>query len=56
MLVVPGDIDGDSKGDVLGRLPNGDLYLYTSTGNAGTADLHRPGKVGSGWNIYKNMI
>ncbi|MFF1482502.1 hypothetical protein ACFVYD_33980 [Streptomyces sp. NPDC058301] len=53
---MPGDIDGDSKGDVLGRLPNGDLYLYTSTGNAGTATFTARVKVGSGWNIYKNMI
>ncbi|MFK0050243.1 FG-GAP repeat domain-containing protein [Streptomyces sp. NPDC090741] len=56
MLVVPGDIDGDSKGDVLGRLPNGDMYLYTSTGNAGTATFTARVKFGIGWNIYKNMI
>lgn len=53
---MPGDIDGDSKGDVLGRLPNGDMYLCTSTGNAGTATFTARVKVGSGWNIYKNMI
>ncbi|MBT2408721.1 MULTISPECIES: VCBS repeat-containing protein [unclassified Streptomyces] len=56
MLVVPGDIDGDSKGDVLARLPNGDMYLYTSTGNAGTATFTARVKFGTGWNIYKNMI
>lgn len=56
MLVVPGDIDGDSKGDVLGRLPNGDMYLYTSTGNAGTATFTARVKFGTGWNIYKNML
>ncbi|MFD8983461.1 FG-GAP repeat domain-containing protein [Streptomyces sp. NPDC059564] len=55
-LVVPGDIDGDSKGDVLGRLPDGVMYLYTSTGNAGTATFTARVKFGSGWNIYKNMI
>ncbi|MFD8887272.1 FG-GAP repeat domain-containing protein [Streptomyces erythrochromogenes] len=56
MLVVPGDIDGDSKGDVLARLPNGVMYLYTSTGNAGTATFAARVKFGTGWNIYKNMI
>ncbi|WP_326594325.1 FG-GAP repeat domain-containing protein [Streptomyces sp. NBC_01294] len=56
MLVVPGDIDGDSKGDVLARLPNGVMYLYTSTGNAGTATFTARVKFGTGWNIYKNMI
>ncbi|MFD9409764.1 FG-GAP repeat domain-containing protein [Streptomyces sp. NPDC059989] len=56
MLVVPGDIDGDSKGDVLARLPSGDMYLYTSTGNAGTATFTARVKFGTGWNIYKNMI
>ncbi|MFF3728155.1 FG-GAP repeat domain-containing protein [Streptomyces erythrochromogenes] len=56
MLVVPGDIDGDSKGDVLARLPNGVMYLYTSTGNAGTATFTAREKFGTGWNIYKNML
>ncbi|MFD5508492.1 FG-GAP repeat domain-containing protein [Streptomyces sp. NPDC127051] len=55
-LLVPGDIDGDGKGDVLGRLPNGDMYLYTSTGNAGTATFTARVLFGKGWNIYKNMI
>ncbi|MFD5620961.1 FG-GAP-like repeat-containing protein [Streptomyces yangpuensis] len=56
MLVVPGDIDGDSKGDVLARLPNGVMYLYTSTGNTGTATFTAREKFGTGWNIYKNML
>ncbi|QES46589.1 hypothetical protein DEJ50_00720 [Streptomyces venezuelae] len=56
MLVVPGDIDGDSKGDVLARLANGEMYLYTSTGNAGTATFTARVKFGTGWNIYKNML
>ncbi|KOU24254.1 hypothetical protein ADK52_14270 [Streptomyces sp. WM6372] len=55
-LLVPGDIDGDGKGDVLGRLPNGDMYLYTSTGNSGTATFTTRVLFGKGWNIYKNMI
>ncbi|MFD9480354.1 FG-GAP repeat domain-containing protein [Streptomyces nojiriensis] len=56
MLVVPGDIDGDSKGDVLARLPNGDMHVYTSTGNAGAATFTARVKFGTGWNIYKNMV
>ncbi|MGW1765105.1 FG-GAP repeat domain-containing protein [Streptomyces sp. NPDC002073] len=55
-LVVPGDINGDSKGDVLARLPDGVMYLYTSTGNAGTATFAPRVKFGTGWNIYKSMI
>lgn len=56
LLFVPGDIDGDSKGDLIGRLPNGDLYRYTSTGKAGTATFAARVKFGTGWNIYKNII
>ncbi|WP_457030819.1 FG-GAP repeat domain-containing protein [Kitasatospora sp. P5_F3] len=56
MLVVPGDIDGDSKGDVLARAKNGDMYLYASTGNAGTATFAARVLFGRGWNIYTNML
>ncbi|MFJ4778159.1 FG-GAP repeat domain-containing protein [Streptomyces sp. NPDC088762] len=55
-LFVPGDIDGDSKGDLLCRLPNGDVYRYSSTGKAGTATFGARVKFGTGWNIYKNLI
>ncbi|MEV8100676.1 hypothetical protein AB0P35_41645, partial [Kitasatospora sp. NPDC085879] len=55
-LIAPGDINGDSKGDVLARTKNGDMYLYTSTGNAGTATFAARVKFGTGWNIYTNML
>ncbi|MEV6207282.1 FG-GAP-like repeat-containing protein [Kitasatospora sp. NPDC051914] len=56
MLIAPGDIDGDSKGDVLARVKNGDMYRYSSTGNAGTATFAARVKFGAGWNIYTNML
>ncbi|MFI8277632.1 FG-GAP repeat domain-containing protein [Streptomyces sp. NPDC085929] len=56
LLFVPGDIDGDSKGDLLARLPDGDVYRYSSTGKVGTATFATRVKFGAGWNIYKNII
>ncbi|MFJ5546450.1 FG-GAP repeat domain-containing protein [Streptomyces sp. NPDC093225] len=55
-LVAPGDITGDAKGDILARTANGDMYLYASTGNAGTATFSARVKFGTGWNIYKTML
>ncbi|MFE9933280.1 FG-GAP repeat domain-containing protein [Streptomyces sp. NPDC005533] len=55
-LFVPGDIDGDSKGDLLCRLPNGVVYRYSSTGKAGTATFAARVKFGTGWNLYKNLV
>ncbi|WP_030869384.1 FG-GAP repeat domain-containing protein [Streptomyces sp. NRRL F-2747] len=56
LLFVPGDIDGDGKGDLLARLPSGEVYRYSSTGNSGTATFAPRVKFGAGWNIYKNLI
>ncbi|MFA7766310.1 FG-GAP repeat domain-containing protein [Streptomyces sp. NRRL S-448] len=55
-LFVPGDIDGDSKGDLLCRLPNGVVYRYSSTGKTGTATFAARVKFGTGWNLYNNII
>ncbi|WP_329402717.1 VCBS repeat-containing protein [Streptomyces virginiae] len=55
-LFVPGDINGDSKGDLMARLPGGVVYTYTSTGKTGTATFAPRVKFGTGWNIYKNML
>ncbi|MFG2824738.1 FG-GAP repeat domain-containing protein [Kitasatospora sp. NPDC048365] len=56
MLLAPGDITGDSKGDILARTPNGVLYRYSSTGNAGTATFAPRVKFGTGWDAYRTML
>jgi hypothetical protein len=33
-VVAPGDFDGDGRPDLIGRKPNGELYLYSGTGAA----------------------
>ncbi|MCX4808786.1 VCBS repeat-containing protein [Streptomyces sp. NBC_01214] len=55
-LFVPGDIDGDSKGDLLCRLPNGVVYRYSSTGKTGTATFAARVKFGTGWDLYRNIV
>ncbi|WP_306634410.1 GH25 family lysozyme [Pseudarthrobacter siccitolerans] len=48
-----GDFDGDRKPDLLSRVPNGDLYLYSGTATG------RPGasrKIDFGWQIFDQLI
>ncbi|MFJ9431884.1 FG-GAP repeat domain-containing protein [Streptomyces sp. NPDC101490] len=55
-LVAPGDIDGDSKGDLLGVASNGELFRYVSTGkDNGTHTFSPRVRIGTGYQIYPNL-
>ncbi|MYW10213.1 hypothetical protein GT034_17910, partial [Streptomyces sp. SID2563] len=53
-LVGPGDLNGDGKGDLLGRTKAGDLYLFKGNG-LGTKLAARI-KVGYGFNTYNKIV
>ncbi|MET9672377.1 VCBS repeat-containing protein [Streptomyces sp. NPDC006482] len=53
-LVGPGDLTGDSKGDLLTRDASGVLYLYGGYGS-GTAVALRI-RVGGGWSAYNRIL
>ncbi|MEV6570175.1 VCBS repeat-containing protein [Streptomyces sp. NPDC051577] len=50
-LLSVGDLDADGRTDLIARKPNGDLYRYSGTGNAG-AVFRNPVKIGFGFQIY----
>ncbi|MEV0092616.1 VCBS repeat-containing protein [Streptomyces sp. NPDC050738] len=54
-LLVPGDLTGDGRADILGRDASGVLWLYPGTGKAATPYGTRI-KVGTGWNIYNSLL
>ncbi|MFD5729399.1 MULTISPECIES: FG-GAP repeat domain-containing protein [unclassified Streptomyces] len=53
-IVGPGDLNGDGKGDLLGRTKAGDLYLFKGNG-LGTKLASRI-KVGYGFNTYNKIV
>ncbi|MEU2022002.1 VCBS repeat-containing protein [Streptomyces sp. NPDC016469] len=55
-VIAPGDLDGDGRGDLLARTPAGDIYLYISTGSVDSAPFEAGVEVGSGWNIYDQIV
>ncbi|MFE3183467.1 FG-GAP repeat domain-containing protein [Streptomyces violascens] len=55
-LIVPGDMTGDGKADLLARTPGGDLYLYPGTGSVSGSPFGDRVKVGSGWGIYDQVL
>ncbi|NYI06194.1 FG-GAP repeat domain-containing protein [Allostreptomyces psammosilenae] len=54
-VLAPGDLTGDARPDLLARTPNGDLYLYRSTGSA-TAPFASRVKVGHGFNQFDQLL
>ncbi|MFI9584004.1 FG-GAP repeat domain-containing protein [Streptomyces sp. NPDC052236] len=54
MLVGPGDLSGDGKGDLLARDSAGALYLYKGNGT-GTGFAARI-KLGTGWNTFNKLV
>ncbi|MFF5447698.1 FG-GAP repeat domain-containing protein [Streptomyces sp. NPDC012888] len=54
-IVATNDLDGDTVADLVAKTLAGDLYFYKGTGSA-TAPFQTRVKVGSGWNIYNQII
>ncbi|MET9253152.1 FG-GAP-like repeat-containing protein [Streptomyces sp. NPDC003717] len=55
--VVPGDLDGDGKTDLLGVRPDGSLWAHRATGTFANAQMFpRAVNVGSGWGGQLQMI
>ncbi|MFH8622582.1 FG-GAP repeat domain-containing protein [Streptomyces vietnamensis] len=54
-LVGLGDNDGDGKGDLLVRSPDGKVFFYGSTGTP-TAPFKPRKELGAGWNVYNQII
>nr|WP_238338142.1 FG-GAP-like repeat-containing protein [Pedococcus badiiscoriae] len=57
-MITPGDVTGDGRADLLGRTPDGRLYLYRGTGIASaTAIGYLPGVViSAGWQVYNTVF
>jgi hypothetical protein len=55
MLVAPGDFTGDSKADLIGRKPDGTLWLYRGNGKGGwitgSAEF-----LNEGWHIFDLIL
>ncbi|MFI0900770.1 FG-GAP repeat domain-containing protein [Streptomyces sp. NPDC020983] len=54
LVVGPGDLSNDGKGDLLARATDGKLYLIRGTGNAQTFSSRI--LVGSGWGSYNTLV
>ncbi|WP_327289954.1 FG-GAP repeat domain-containing protein [Streptomyces sp. NBC_01198] len=54
LIIGPGDLSGDGKGDLLGRDTSGKLYLFRGTGSG----LGLAGRqlVGGGWGAYNAIV
>ncbi|MFH8929327.1 FG-GAP repeat domain-containing protein [Streptomyces pristinaespiralis] len=52
-LVAPGDMNGDGRGDLVGRNSDGNLYRYDANGRGG---FNAKVLVGSGWNTYNGLF
>lgn len=51
-IIAPGDVTGDGKPDILGRKPDGTLWLYAGNGKGGVA----PGvQIDSGWGMFDTV-
>jgi hypothetical protein len=53
-IIAPGDFDGDGYPDLLARLPDGTLWLYSGT-PSGTLTTPN-GPFDAGWNIYDRLV
>ena len=52
-VVSVGDFDGDGRADLIARLPDGALRLYSSNGEGGWT---APTTIGSGWSTMNKII
>ncbi|WP_158862773.1 GH25 family lysozyme [Leifsonia sp. AG29] len=57
-VIAAGDVNGDHRPDLLGRKPDGTLWLYPGTGQVGsgsTGFVNGP-QVGTSWNIFSQVV
>jgi hypothetical protein len=54
-VLTPGDWKGDGHQALIGRTPNGGLFLYESDGQGGWVNIHGV-QIGSGWNGFKTFM
>jgi V8-like Glu-specific endopeptidase len=55
-MVVTSNWTGNGRPNLLGRAPNGDLYLYTSNGSGGWMNNGAGIKIGNGWNTFDTIL
>ncbi|EMY34307.1 lysozyme M1 [Arthrobacter crystallopoietes BAB-32] len=53
LVLAPGDFNGDSKADLIGRKTDGTLWFAAGNGKGGHA---APVRIGRGWNIYTALV
>lgn len=53
--LVAGDVTGDGKTDIVGRLPNGDLYAYPGNGSTTSFPWDPRAWVGSNWQFATQL-
>jgi hypothetical protein len=54
-LLSPGDFNGDGRADLIGRKPNGELWLYPGTGTGGL-NVNAYRRLGTGWQVYDRLL
>jgi secreted trypsin-like serine protease len=55
-IMVTNDWTGNGRPNLLGRSPNGDLYLYTSDGNGGWQNGGVGQRIGIGWSMFNTVL
>lgn len=55
-IMVTNNWTGNGRPNLLGRAPNGDLFLYTSDGNGGWENNGSGVKIGTGWGAFNTII
>jgi len=55
-VLTPGDWKADGHQALIGRTPNGNLFLYESNGAGGWLNNGQGIKIGSSWNGFKTFM
>lgn len=50
---VPGDLNGDGRGDLVSRRTDGSLWFYPGNGSGGYGSAR---KIGSGWQVLNQLV
>lgn len=55
-IMITNNWTGNGRPNLLGREPNGDLYLYTSDGNGGWENGGLGQRIGVGWSMFNTIL